>query len=127
MVIPKLCNWANLNALKCIDVGSPEAIKIRVLMPGRPTTTPVRLAGKKRTYVFEYSTALHCHVLEVPLTVWIEKIGTATPVVGTPASLGVPIGPFKPHNTSICADINRLNNGQLVVTAMPMPTTNTRP
>ena len=119
MVIPKVCTWANLQALK----DSSEAITVRVILTGRPAATKALIKTRRRTYSFEWSNTLKMHVLDVPLTVWAYDInGTANSADVTAtriSALGVPCGTYKIRNRSICADLNRIPNMELVITAVP--------
>jgi len=131
MVIPTLCNWANLNALK----DSSEVIFMRVVLPGKKVTSQIKMKHGRRTYVFDYSPTLRQHVLDIPLTVWAQgingSVGNADVTAGRAPFLGVPAGAYRPAsnatastsstslNTSICGDINKMHKGQFVITAIP--------
>jgi hypothetical protein len=107
MNLPKTVTNAGLRSLAAPD----ELFQVRILVRNQTNHADYVIRGKNRIarkYLAKYDEALRCHVIDVPLSVWMA---------------GIAKGPYR-DNDSVCHDVMGSRNVKLfplVTLVVPFP------
>lgn len=110
--LPKTVTNAILASLAAPD----ELFMVRVLVRNKTNHADYIIRGKNRiarTYKAKFNPDLRCHVIDVPMSVWMDGVGTGT---------------YR-DNSSVCHDVMGCRNANLsplVVLVVPFPGTENR-
>ena len=69
MTIPGLLSKSTISQMQCTD-----AISVRVLLHSVSNVGQARLRCRNRQYVFEKSHETGCHILDIPMSVWMHNV-----------------------------------------------------